>query len=44
MALPCDKTINVPKNSIIKMIGKSQNFLRTRKNCQSSFNILILSP
>lgn len=44
IALPCPSTMSAPKNSITKMMGKSQNFFRTRKNCQSSFKILIFVP
>ncbi len=31
--------MSAPKKSMMIIIGKSQNFLRTRKNCQSSFKI-----
>ena len=36
-AEPCVSTISPPKMTIITRIGRSQNFLRARRNCQSSF-------
>ena len=36
IALPCAKTISAPKTASMKRIGKSQYFLRTRRNDQNS--------
>jgi hypothetical protein len=41
-ALPWLKIINPPKMAMTKMIGRSQNFFRTRRNIHSSFTKLII--
>jgi hypothetical protein len=44
MAEPCAKTNNPPSNNMEMMIGKSQNFLRTRRNRHNSAMKLIENP
>jgi hypothetical protein len=34
----CAKTIKAPNSNIVKMIGKSQNFFRSRKKAHNSIN------
>ena len=38
-AEPWASTISSPNSAIMMKIGQSQNFLRTRKNAQSSLSI-----
>lgn len=44
MAEPFANTINTPKNNIMIITGKSQNFLRSFKKAHNSLMIFIFAP